>query len=47
MNQDNRKNTSLTKSRLKKLGIAGFLIFLVKGLVWIAIAAWTWWSING
>lgn len=28
------------KSWLKKLGVAGFLFFLVKGLVWLGIFAW-------
>ncbi len=27
---------------LKKLGLAGFLFFLIKGLVWIGIAVWAW-----
>jgi hypothetical protein len=27
---------------LKKLGVAGFLFFLIKGLVWIGIAVWAW-----
>jgi hypothetical protein len=29
-----------TKSRLKKIGLAGFLFFLIKGLVWLALAWW-------
>lgn len=27
---------------LKKFGVAGFLFFLIKGLVWIGIAVWAW-----
>ena len=30
----------MKKSWLKKAGIAGFLFFLVKGLVWIGIGVW-------
>ncbi len=25
---------------LKRLGVGGFLFFLIKGLIWIAIFAW-------
>jgi DMSO reductase anchor subunit len=32
---DSDKNTQ--KSWLKRLGVAGFLFFLIKGLVWVAI----------
>lgn len=28
------------KPWLKKVGIAGFLFFLAKGLVWLALAYW-------
>jgi hypothetical protein len=27
---------------IRKLGIAGFLFFLIKGLIWIGIAVWAW-----
>ena len=27
---------------LKRVGIWGFLFFLVKGLLWLGIAAWGW-----
>lgn len=33
--KDNRKQTRL-RLWLKRLGIAGFLFFLIKGLVWLA-----------
>ena len=35
------------KSWLKKIGIAGFLFFLIKGLVWLAIAGWLAWKARG
>ncbi|WP_169312075.1 hypothetical protein [Fluviicola taffensis] len=30
------------KKWLKRVGVAGFLFFLIKGLVWIAIALFAW-----
>ncbi len=30
------------KRWLKRLGIAGFMLFLIKGLVWLGIAFWAW-----
>lgn len=33
------KKTTLLK-RLKKIGIWGFLFFLAKGLVWLAVGYW-------
>ncbi|MNJ88750.1 hypothetical protein D3C87_63050 [compost metagenome] len=30
------------KKWLKRFGIAGFMFFLIKGLVWIAIALFAW-----
>ncbi|TSJ39958.1 hypothetical protein FO442_16760 [Fluviicola chungangensis] len=30
------------KKWLKRVGIAGFLFFLIKGLVWIAVALFAW-----
>lgn len=38
---------SKAKSWLKKLGIAGFLFFLVKGLIWIVVAAAAYWGWKG
>ena len=29
-----------TKLWLKRVGIAGFLFFLIKGLIWIGVAVW-------
>lgn len=29
--------TSKSKRWLKKIGVAGFLFFLIKGLIWLAI----------
>jgi hypothetical protein len=37
--EDNKQGKS---KWLKKLGIAGFLFFLVKGLVWIGVAVFAW-----
>lgn len=34
------QNASVMNKRLQQAGIAGFSFFLVKGLVWIAVAAW-------
>jgi len=31
-----------TASWLKRIGIVGFLFFLVKGLVWVAVAIGAW-----
>ena len=36
MEKDNRKKNGL-KKWFKRLGLAGFLFFLIKGLVWLAI----------
>jgi hypothetical protein len=37
------KISELKKSGwVKKLGIAGLLIFLIKGIVWIVIGLWIW-----
>lgn len=33
-------NKGKTKLWLKRAGIAGFLFFLVKGLIWIGVAVW-------
>jgi hypothetical protein len=32
----------MNPEKLKKLGIAGFLFFLLKGLVWIALFLFAW-----
>lgn len=37
--QLNEKKDGKFKSYLKKLGIAGFAFFFIKGLVWIAVFA--------
>lgn len=34
------------KSWLKKLTIAGFLFFLLKGLAWIGVGVWAWWNLK-
>jgi hypothetical protein len=31
------ENPNKLKSWLKKIGIAGFLFFLIKGIIWIAV----------
>jgi hypothetical protein len=33
-------------SWLKRLGVAGFLFFLVKGLVWLGVAVFAWMEIH-
>lgn len=33
----NESNKSSKKTWLKRIGLAGFLFFLIKGLVWIAV----------
>lgn len=37
----------LLNKRLQQLGIAGFSFFLVKGLAWLAIAAWSIYYTSG
>lgn len=37
------KAPSRGRKWLKRFGIWGFLFFLVKGLVWLGIAAWGVW----
>jgi hypothetical protein len=32
----------INKSFWKKIGIVGFLFFLIKGLVWIGVALFIW-----
>lgn len=39
MNEEESSNESKVKLWLKRIGAAGFLFFLVKGLIWIGIAA--------
>jgi hypothetical protein len=35
----------LTHDRLRRLGVAGFGFFLIKGLAWLAVpSAWMWLS---
>jgi hypothetical protein len=31
---------------MKKAGIAGFLFFLIKGLVWVGIGIWAWMGLS-
>jgi len=31
-----------TKTWLKRVGLVGFLFFLIKGLVWVGIGLWIW-----
>jgi len=31
---------------LKKLGMIGFLFFLIKGLAWIGVAVFAWWKLQ-
>ena len=35
------------KSFWKKLGIIGFLFFLIKGLVWVGIGLFIWFQAKG
>jgi hypothetical protein len=28
------------KARLKQIGLIGFFFFLIKGLIWLGLAAW-------
>lgn len=37
---DNELKQSNLKRWLKRVGIAGFLFFLIKGLVWIGVFIW-------
>lgn len=43
---DQRNKQSDTKAKqkkwLKRIGIAGFLFFLIKGLIWIAVFLFAW-----
>ncbi len=41
-----KATSSEKKGWLKKLGVFGFLFFLLKGLVWIGIAIWAWLKVN-
>jgi len=36
MEAEKTKNKKDLKSWLKKIGVAGFLFFLIKGLLWVA-----------
>jgi hypothetical protein len=36
------EKTLKRKKWLKRVGIAGFLFFLIKGLAWIAVALFAW-----
>lgn len=37
MAAENNKNTSPLISWIKRIGVWGFLFFLIKGLVWLAV----------
>lgn len=41
---DKKLNQSTVLPWLKKIGVVGFLFFLIKGLVWIGIAAIAFYS---
>jgi hypothetical protein len=41
-----RIHTMNKSDLLKKAGIAGFLFFLIKGLVWVGIGIWAWLKIG-
>jgi hypothetical protein len=30
---------------LKRIGFIGFMVFLIKGLVWIGLALWAWFGL--
>ncbi len=34
------QNTGNTKRWLRRIGVAGFVFFLAKGLVWVGVAVW-------
>jgi hypothetical protein len=38
--EQSQVNTSKFSRWLKKVGFAGFLFFLIKGLAWIGVAVW-------
>jgi hypothetical protein len=47
MQQEVRDKNDQTKSWLKRLGVAGFLFFLIKGLLWLIVpAAIAYFSLN-
>jgi hypothetical protein len=39
----NAKPETQKKKWLKRMGIWGFMFFLIKGLAWIGVAIWGWW----
>ena len=41
-NQKDEEKALKRKKWLKRAGLAGFLFFLIKGLVWIAVALFAW-----
>lgn len=43
---EDKTTSTEKKSWLKKVGVFGFLFFLLKGLVWIGIAIWAWLKVN-
>lgn len=38
--QPSSNNSNKWKNWLKRLGLAGFMFFLIKGLIWLGIFAW-------
>lgn len=38
--EETQDKTPRYKAWLKKMGIAGFLFFLIKGLVWLGVFIW-------
>ncbi len=44
MNNEQTSGESKVKLWLKRMGVAGFFFFLIKGLVWIGIAAVAYYS---
>lgn len=44
--QTEHKNEGKFKQWLKKVGWIGFLFFLIKGLVWLALGAIAWWKMK-
>jgi len=41
------KNKEERNQWLKRIGIAGFLFFLVKGIIWIGVALFVWLGVSG
>ena len=37
-----KQSSSKIKLWLKRVGVAGFLFFLIKGLIWVGVFAFLW-----